>query len=340
MDDAILYLSGADVTRAMPPMAERLALAERALTALVADAELPPKIGVHPRPDGSFAHAMPASLRPSDGGTTAPGDLLGIKWVSGFPANRALGLAPIHALVVVNDPLTGRPTAILDGGPITAQRTAAVSGVAVRRWAPQVTGREPRAMVIGAGVQGRSHVEMLGHVLPGVAITIHDRHPERAAALAGVAAALPGVSSAREALEGSADRTAAAAMRHADVVVTAVTFARPQDRQPMTPNWLGADALLIAVDYAAMCSEAVARDAALFLTDDHDQFLANREGGQFDGFPDPTATIGEALLAETGRPSAGRVVVVPLGVGLADVVFAAAIVERARVAGLGTWLPR
>ena len=48
----------------MPPMPERLALAERALTALVRDAELPPKIGVHPRPEGSFAHAMPAALRP------------------------------------------------------------------------------------------------------------------------------------------------------------------------------------------------------------------------------------------------------------------------------------
>ena len=45
---------------AMPDLDERLALAERTLTALVADAELPPKIGVHPRPAGSFAHAMPA----------------------------------------------------------------------------------------------------------------------------------------------------------------------------------------------------------------------------------------------------------------------------------------
>ena len=57
------YLSAADVTAAMPPVAERLRLAEQTMTALVADAELPPKIGVHPRPAGSFAHAMPAHLR-------------------------------------------------------------------------------------------------------------------------------------------------------------------------------------------------------------------------------------------------------------------------------------
>lgn len=340
MDDAILYLSGTDVVAAMPPLADRLALAERALTALVADAELPPKIGVHPRPEGSFAHAMPASLRPADGGPAGvpgAGDLLGIKWVSGFPANRARGLPPIHALVVVNDPQTGRPTAILDGGPITADRTAAVSGVAVRHWAPRAQERAPRATIVGAGVQGRSHIEMLGHVLPGVKMTIHDRHPERAAALAAAAATIPGVGSARGAVAGV---TAAQAIIDADVVITAVTFARPEDRQPMTPDWLAPDALLVAVDYAAMCSAAVARAAALFVTDDRGQFLANRAAGQFDGFPDPTATIGEAILAATGRPGAGRVVAVPLGIGLADVVFAAAIVERARVTGLGTLLSR
>ena len=105
------YLSAADVDAAMPPVEERLALAERTLTALVADAELPPKIGVHPRPHGSFAHAMPAALRDPAGA-----DLLGIKWVAGFPDNRATGLPAIHAVVILSDPTTGQPRAILDGG--------------------------------------------------------------------------------------------------------------------------------------------------------------------------------------------------------------------------------
>ena len=71
----IRYLSAADVLAAMPDIDERLALAERTMTALVADAELPPKIGVHPRPDGSFAHAMPAHLRgtEADGPVTCSG---------------------------------------------------------------------------------------------------------------------------------------------------------------------------------------------------------------------------------------------------------------------------
>jgi ornithine cyclodeaminase/alanine dehydrogenase-like protein (mu-crystallin family) len=107
----------------------------------------------------------------------------------------------------------------------------------------------------------------------------------------------------------------------------------------MTGDWLADDALVVAVDYATYCAAEVARRASLFLVDDRGQFLANRDAGAFDGYPDPTATLGEALLARTSRPAEGRVVVTHLGVGLADVVFGAAIVRRAEALGLGTLLP-
>src|SRR3954449_3564215 len=181
------YLDATDVLAAMPDLDERLALAERTLTALVADAELPPKIGVHPRPAGSFAHAMPAHLRGAD--ASGADDLLGMKWVVGFGGNNALGLPAINAVVVLNDATTGLPAAILDGGPITALRTAAVSGVAIRRFAPAVQGRPPRAALIGAGIQGKSHLAVLGRVLPGVHLAVYDRHPDRAASLAAEGAA-------------------------------------------------------------------------------------------------------------------------------------------------------
>ena len=69
----------------LPPLEERLRLAELAMMALAEPgaAELPPKIAVHPRPPGSFAHAMPAHLR----GASPDGDLLGLKWVAGFGTN-------------------------------------------------------------------------------------------------------------------------------------------------------------------------------------------------------------------------------------------------------------
>jgi ornithine cyclodeaminase/alanine dehydrogenase-like protein (mu-crystallin family) len=108
----------------------------------------------------------------------------------------------------------------------------------------------------------------------------------------------------------------------------------------MTADWLTDDALIVPVDYATYLAAGVARDAALFVVDDRGQFLANREAGLFEDYPDPTATLGEALLAGTDRPAAGRVVTTHLGVGLADVVFGAAIVSRAEELGIGTLLPR
>jgi ornithine cyclodeaminase/alanine dehydrogenase-like protein (mu-crystallin family) len=334
MTGPIRFLTAADVSAAMPPVAERLRLAERTMTALVADAELPPKIGLHPRPEGSFAHAMPASLRPADA-TDTTGDLLGIKWVTGFPANRAADLPAIHATVVLNDPATGLPTAILDGGPITAERTAAVSGVAIARYVPAAVtrdGRPPRAAIIGAGVQGQSHLAVLGHVLPGVELAVHDRHPERAAALVAAALGTPGIARAWT------TPSARDATTTADVTVSAATFTSPDRRGAMTEDWLGPDALVVAIDYATMVAPTVARGAALFLVDHRGQFEANRDAGQFDGYPEPAATLGEAILASTPRPDHGRVLVTHLGVGLADVIFAAAIVERAARLGVGQTL--
>jgi ornithine cyclodeaminase/alanine dehydrogenase-like protein (mu-crystallin family) len=335
MGSRIRYLSGADVVAAMPPVAERLALAERTMTALVHDAELPPKIGVHMRAPGTFAHAMPAALTASGDGADPPADaddLLGIKWVTGVPGNRAQGLPAIHAIVVLNDPATGVPRAVMDGGPITALRTAAVSGVAMARFGPVAGGRPARVTIVGAGVQGHSHLEVVGHVLPDATVTIVDRHPERASALAAVASDTPGIAAA------DATTDVRAATRGADVVVTAVSFAGPAHRQVMDGTWLGDDALVVAVDYATMCAASVARDAALFLVDERGQFIANRDAGQFDGYPDPGMTLGEAILASTPRPAAGRVVVTHLGVGLVDVVFGDAILHRAERAGLGTVL--
>jgi ornithine cyclodeaminase/alanine dehydrogenase len=326
------YLTAADVGAAMPPLPERLRLAELTLTALVRDAELPPKIGVHPRPDGSFAHAMPAHLRGADPG--GADDLLGIKWIAGFPANRRHDLPAIHGLVLLTDATTGVPAAILDAGPITAERTAAISGVAIARFAPEVVGRSPRVAMLGAGVQARSHLEVLGHVLPGLELLVFDRHPDRATALAAVAERTPGIRAARS------SATARDATQDADVVVTAASFAPADQRQPLTGDWLAGDALVVAVDYATYVAASVAREAGLFLVDHREQFLANREAGNFDDYPDPGGTLGEAILAGRTRLPHGRALISHLGVGLADLVFASAIVERATALGLGTILSR
>lgn len=319
----LLYLDESDVQVAMPPIADRLRHAERALRALAGAAQLPAKIGVHPRPDASWAHAMPAWVPGPDEDGSA--DLLGVKFVSGFPANLDLGLPALHATLLMCDPTTGRPRAILDAGPITAARTAAVSGVAVAAWGPRAS--SPVVGLVGAGVQAEAHVEVLAHVLPGGRLRIHDRDPRRASALAERAGTRGAFSDV-----GTSD-TAEAAIAGADVAITMVSFG--PDRQTVPAEAYRGVSLVVTVDYDMCLPAAIAREADLFLVDETGQFLANRASGIFTGYPDPAGTIGGRLGG--GRP-AGRVVVVHLGTGVADLVFGGAILDAAEDRGLGTVL--
>lgn len=322
------YLSAADVAAAMPPVEERLELAAMTMRALAGDAQLPPKIGVHPAPADSFAHAMPAWMRgPADDGSA---DLLGLKWVVGFPENAGRGLPAIHATAILSDAVTGVPRAIMDAGTITAQRTAAVSGTAISRWGPRAAGR---VAIIGAGVQARSHLPVLAHLLPGVSLTLCDRDRDRAETLAAE------VEAAEHGTFGAVATTSdpAAAVEGAGLVLTLVSFG-PQ-RQAVPDAAFDPDATIVAVDYDMCVPASVAGSAALFLTDDLGQFLANRTDIQFAGYREPDATIGEAILAGAARPP-GRVLVTHLGVGLADVVFGDAVLRRAEAQGIGTILER
>ncbi len=322
------YLSAAEVDRCLPDVNERLDLAERAVGALGGpgggEAEMPPKIGVHPR-EGALLHAMPAWLR--------DGDLVGLKWVAAYPGNRAAGLPAINGLVVLNDAETGLPTWIMDAARITAVRTAAVSGVALRMFAGSGVTEERRVAILGAGTQGRSHIEMVAAVLPGASVEVFDRHADRAEALAAEARAA-GLSA-----EVAAAREAAG---RCSVILTMATLG--SSNQVMTADWVDPHALVVAVDFATYVSAELARGASIFAVDDRDQFLAYRASGYFDRYPEPSATMGELLGSRDHTDSAaqgdGPIVVTHLGVGLADVVLADAIARRAASLGAGVELPR
>lgn len=324
------YLSADDVRAAMPPVEERLDLARRTLVALVADAELPPKLGVHPRQLAAHVAAMPALLRGGD--ASGARDLMGVKWVTAFPENSARGLPGIHATVILSDATTGVPLAVLDGAPITAERTAAVSGVALREWWP-ATPTPARVALVGAGVQGMSHVAVLAHVGKGSSLTIVDRHQGRTDEL-GAHARTTGAFA-----DVSATSDVEPAVAAADVVLTMVSFGA--QHQSVAAAAFARAGLIVAVDYDMCVPASVVGKSSRFYVDDIGQFEQTRSPTSFVGYPPPDASLGHALLgqAPTARAS-GPIVINHLGVGLADVVFADAIVRRAVQLGLGTELTR
>jgi alanine dehydrogenase len=302
----LLYLSRTEVRELLPPLEQQLDLVEATYRALgEGRVELPPKPGIHPRPD-SFIHAMPAYLRDDD--------VAALKWVSGYPANKARGLPYISGLIVLNDPGTGLPVAVMDGAEITAARTAAASGVCIRRWAPAGWGE---AAILGCGEQGRFHARVLASLNPDVRMRAYDPHPERIEQLEGNVAP---AASWEEAVRGS------------EVIVSAGPIVEDPE-PPIGPGDLAERVLALPIDFDFYFRADAIAAADLFLADDVDQFEYYRSLGHFQGWPEPDGTVGED---HEPRP---RVVCCNLGVGALDAAFAQRVLEAAQGQGAGTTLP-
>jgi ornithine cyclodeaminase len=134
---------------------------------------MPPRVFVQVREWGGWLGAMPAFL-PSP-------QILETKLVSVFPENVVRGLPSHQALILVFDPQTGSPRALMDGTAITATRTAAGSALATRLLARP----EARVLAImGTGVQARTHARAIPRVRAIEEIRVAGRDRGRALALA------------------------------------------------------------------------------------------------------------------------------------------------------------
>ena len=101
----------------------------------------------------------------------------GVKVVNVHPANREKGLPTVMATIVLNDPKTGAPLAIMDGTYITILRTGAAGAVAAKYLARK---NSEKAAIIGAGVQGRIQLEAFTKVLDVKEARVYDIRYEAA----------------------------------------------------------------------------------------------------------------------------------------------------------------
>ena len=111
------------------------------------EVEMPPKVYV--TIDGGDFRTMPAYV-PSL-------DLAGVKIVNVHPGNPARGLETVMALIVLLDPPTGTPYAILNGTALTDLRTGAAGAVAARHLCRRRDGIE--LGLVGAGRQAETQLE-------------------------------------------------------------------------------------------------------------------------------------------------------------------------------------
>ena len=319
----LLYLSDAEVRATAPGPRQVVELLTHAfLERAEGRTEVPPKEGVHPSPD-ALLHAMPASVPALRA--------VGVKWIASYPANRARRLPAVNGLLVLNDPDTGLPLAVMDAGWITALRTAGASVLAAHFLARPASSS---LGILGCGVQARSHLMAFAAAFPLRRVRVHDRHPERARALAEemegtVGVPIEPVGSVREVVEGL------------DLVVTAGSIHRvPQPA--VQPGWLAPGAFASLVDFDSAWSRAALGELDLLFTDDVAQLQRFRDGGWFRDLPPVQADLA-ALVAGTcaGRTAHHqRTATCNLGLALGDVVLAAEVYRVATERGLGALLRR
>jgi len=156
----VLWLSDADVA-ALLSVRDALPLVEAAFAALASgQAQMPPKIYLDFREHGGDLRAMPAYLSKTPGGKP----YAGVKVVNSHPKNPERGLPTVAATLVLNDPTTGMPLALMAAGRLTDARTGAAGGVAAKYLA------RPESSVVGLVGCGRQAVTQLEAVRVNFAV--------------------------------------------------------------------------------------------------------------------------------------------------------------------------
>lgn len=117
--------------------------------------------------------AMPAFL----GGDI---NMAGIKWIASFPGNIDQQLNRAHSVTILNDADTGVPICAINTTLVSGIRTAAVSGVLIRKkLAAEPAGRKYKVGIVGFGPIGRLHLEMVAGLLGNQldTVTLYDIRP-------------------------------------------------------------------------------------------------------------------------------------------------------------------
>ncbi|MFW6243637.1 MAG: ornithine cyclodeaminase family protein, partial [Desulfovibrionales bacterium] len=101
-------------------------------------------------------------------------DIAAIKSVTVHPGNRKGGLPTVMAVVVLVDPDTGFPLAIMDGTYLTSMRTGAAGALAAKLLSRE---QSTTAGFVGSGIQARTQLDCTMRVRPLTRVTVWEHRP-------------------------------------------------------------------------------------------------------------------------------------------------------------------
>jgi alanine dehydrogenase len=299
-----------DINEALEAVEEAFKLKARGQTVM------PAKIYLNlPEYQGDY-RAMPAYIN----------GIAGLKWVSTYPNNLRSNLPHVMAVIILCDPNTGYPLAIMDGTYITAIRTGVAGGIAAKYLA-----RKNSSIIgmIGAGRQAETQLMAVVAVMPSIdEVKVFDQHSETAIDYAAKMAAKLNVKIRSVETIGKAAES--------DIIVTTTPSREPiikkQYIRPGTHiNAIGADARgkqELAPDLLA---------SAKILVDDMEQASHSGEinvplSKNQISIDDIGGTLGEVIInTKTGRENEQEITIFDsTGLAIQDIICAQLVYERAK----------
>ncbi|QFR00467.1 ornithine cyclodeaminase family protein [Streptomyces phaeolivaceus] len=323
----MLLLNGDQVRKAFPEASAHHVVREVMRRYSAGEVVQPVRTVLGPSRDGSLFATMPSRV------TGERDSGYGLKAVLHIPGNTARGLPTHVGVVIVFDPETGQPLAMLDGASVTAIRTAAASAVASEALAAPDAGD---LALIGAGTQARSHLLALREVRRLRRVRVWNRGRERGERF---------LAWARTQVDAGVELVATPddALRGADLVCTTTDTTQPLVHAKALAEGVHVNAVGSSVpgrrelDAAAVASCSVFVDSREAALRESSEIAVPIEEGLVPAdrhLPE----IGEVLLGRhPGRTSAAeRTLYKSLGMAAQDAASGFAVVRAARELGIGT----
>jgi ornithine cyclodeaminase/alanine dehydrogenase-like protein (mu-crystallin family) len=323
----VLYISEKDAQSCGLNIREAVEIAENVFRAHgEGKAIVPAKLSLELKevsPYATWGNAMPAYVE--------PWNVMGFKWIGSNSDNPSKHKLPtLMGAIMINDPRTFAPIAILGAAWITAMRTAAATAVCAKYLAKKSS---KTLCIIGAGFQGRHQLLALQDVLPLTEVRVHDINPEAADQFV---EQMRGISNARLIPE----KEAVTSVKGADVVVIAITDETIFFKQ----DWIEKGMLICSLGETVMEYKAL-RAMDKIIVDHRQQTMHMGElkkwfekGLLSEG--DVSAELGEVVAGKKpGRENdQERILAAPIGVASLDVATALAVYNLAKQKGIGTVL--
>ncbi len=321
----ILYLAEKDVESTGLTMKETVETIEKVFRAHgVGDVIVPPKVLLDMQITGKYdtwGNAMPAYV--------GPWNASGIKWAGANWNNpKKHGLPSIFASIILTDPETFAPVAIIGGGWITAMRTGAATAIAAKYLA---SSNAEVLCLIGAGYQAKFQLSALNEIFKPCEVRVADLDKYRRAKFASEM-------SERFSFKIRQVGTIKSAVQGADIVVTVTSADEPLVRY----EWLKDNCFVCAVGSYQELEFRVIKSVNKIIVDHLEQTMHR---GELAKWVSKGLVSERDIYAELGDVVAGKkpgresdeetILCVPIGMGSEDIAVAHRIYELSMKKGLG-----